>query len=61
MTFHAPEAASAAQDHWADELPQALWLDAAELDELPYTFIWRPAHEGNTRHASTGGRHAEPL
>ncbi|RDK08601.1 hypothetical protein [Cupriavidus lacunae] len=26
-------------DHWADELPRDLTLEAAELIEIPYTFL----------------------
>lgn len=39
------------QSHWADELPQGMWLEAAELDDLPYTFLGLPlsAPRGETK------------
>ncbi len=37
-----------ADAHWADELPQGLWLDAAELDDIPYTFLWQPVRPAGT-------------
>ncbi|SOZ39226.1 protein of unknown function (plasmid) [Cupriavidus neocaledonicus] len=30
-------------DHWADEFPRNLTLEAAELIEIPYTCLGRPA------------------
>lgn len=34
------------KDHWADELPRGLTLEAAELIEIPYTFVGRLAWSG---------------
>jgi hypothetical protein len=40
---------SATTGHWADELPPGLWLEAAEFDDIPYTFLRHPASEQTSR------------
>lgn len=42
-TYHrfASQSFGASADHWADELPRDFTLEAAELIEIPYTFLGR--------------------
>lgn len=59
MTTIATNASGLSQDHWADELPRGTSLDAAALNEIPYTFLWRQGSVEHTHAPTHGGRHAE--